>query len=173
MYPFAPYTYSLLPFSSIYHSLREVEAGAKRLAQVILGTSHLAQTVVPALLDPLSDDVLEWKQSLCCKLEQQAFLVSSALESIAGLHVIRPSGAMYALVRISLSSFDAKISDDIAFSDALLKEENVFVMPGSCFGLPNMFRIVYCAPESVLTVATSRIKDFCERHAIPAASDSS
>lgn len=47
------------------------------------------------------------------------------------------------------------------------QEEAVFVLPGSCFGAPNFFRIVFTAPEAKLREAYDRIIEFCERHAAP------
>ncbi|GKY91624.1 hypothetical protein MPSEU_000134300 [Mayamaea pseudoterrestris] len=149
---------------NIFHSMRDVEDGAKRLAQVVLGASHLAQVAVPALLDPFNDRLLSWKTGLRGLLESQANFVCAKLGTVPGLEVINPGGAMYALVRMDSSVFDETIPDDIAFSQALMLEENVFVLPGSCFGVENVFRIVFCAPIVVLDEATERIQTFCHRH---------
>jgi tyrosine aminotransferase len=156
-----------LSCSSIYHSLREVEAGAKRLAQIILGTSHLPQTAVPALLSQSDERLSNWKLDLRDKLEEQAMFVYSELGAIPGLHVLQPGGAMYTLLRLDTSRFDEAIRSDVSFCEALLREENVFVLPGSCFGLEDMIRIVFCAPIPVLQQATDRIRDFCFRHSLP------
>jgi tyrosine aminotransferase len=156
---------TLLNFQSIFQSLRDVEAGAKRLAQVILGTSHLPQTAVAALLDPNSDQVASWKSNVREKLETQANFVCEKLGKVPGLKVLKPGGAMYAVVRLDIASFDETVPNDVAFSQALLKEENVFVLPGSCFGAENVFRIVFCASIVVLKDAANRIEAFCHRHA--------
>ena len=159
-------TLCIVSFPSIFGSLREVEAGAKRLAQVILGTSHLPQTAIPALLDPADNRVSSWKLDLRAKLEEQAALVCAELSQVAGLEVIKPGGAMYTLVLLEITSFDETITSDTTFCEALLQEENVFVLPGSCFGAENMIRIVYCAPSSVLSDAANRIRSFCLRHSL-------
>ena len=153
-------------FPSIFGALREVEAGAKRLAQVILGTSHLPQTAIPALLNPADERVSSWKVDLIAKLEEQAAFVCGELSQVTGLQVLKPGGAMYTLVRLDIASFDDSILNDVSFCEALLKEENVFVLPGSCFGAENMIRIVYCAPITVLNDAADRIRSFCLRHAL-------
>mmetsp|Transcript_3978 Transcript_3978/g.11522 ORF Transcript_3978/g.11522 Transcript_3978/m.11522 type:complete len:157 (-) Transcript_3978:378-848(-) len=149
---------------SIYNSLAQVEAGAKRLAQVVLGASHLAQSVIPALLDLKNPTLESWKLELRKILESQAKQLCSALENCHGLTVVAPQGAMYAMVDLSLESLD--IADDMEFSSLLLKEENVFVLPGSAFGVPNVFRVVFCAAPEVLNVSALRIAEFCERHAV-------
>ena len=54
--------------------------------------------------------------------------------------------------------------DDAEFTHKLLEEESVFVLPGSCFGMENFFRIVLCPPGDKLKEAVGRIREFCERH---------
>jgi tyrosine aminotransferase len=150
---------------SVHGSLREVEAGAKRLAQVILGASHLAQAAVPALLNRSDTDVQQWKADLRAKLEHHATVLCQKLAECHGLSLQTPGGAMYALVHVDPTQMDDKIENDVDFMKLLLKEENVFVLPGPCFGITNAFRIVYCAPVEILQQAAERIHQFCERHA--------
>lgn len=149
-----------------------MEAGAKRLAQVILGASHLAQSVVPALLSPSSqseqDSIHEWKMGLQSTLELQARTVCDGLSKSHGLTVHMPQGAMYAMVTIDTSRFDQSIQDDLDFTKLLLKEENVFVLPGRAFGADSpsftLFRVVFGASVELLREAAERISDFCARH---------
>jgi tyrosine aminotransferase len=155
--------FSFLPVS-VHGSLREVEAGAKRLAQVILGASHLAQAAVPALLNRSDTVVQQWKAELRVELEHHATVLCEKLAKCHGLSVQMPGGAMYALVHVDPTQMDEKIENDVDFIKLLLKEENVFVLPGPCFGITNAFRIVYCAPVEILQQAAERIQQFCERH---------
>ena len=150
--------------SSIYGSLREVEGGAKKLAQVILGASHLIQKSIAKLLDPNNSMIQEWKVTLRATLERQAAFLCRKLSDCPGLEVLAPQGAMYAIVRIDGSRFHKTIQSDLHFSSRLLKEENVFVLPGSAFGVPGLFRVVFCAPDEMLEEAASRMKAFCDRH---------
>jgi tyrosine aminotransferase len=78
---------------------------------------------------------------------------------------------MYAMVRIEVDMFDDNIFDDMSFMKLLLEEENVVVLPGCAFGLEQSasslryaFRVVFCAPESILRDAANRISSFCLRH---------
>jgi tyrosine aminotransferase len=149
-----------------------VEAGAKRLAQVILGASHLAQSVVTALLNPASqseqDSINEWKMGLRSTLELQARTLCDGLANSHGLTVHMPQGAMYAMVTLDTSRFGPSIQDDLDFTKLLLKEENVFVLPGRAFGVDSpsftVFRVVFCASVELLREAAERISDFCARH---------
>lgn len=152
--------------NSIFGSLKEIEAGVKRLAQVILGASHLAQTAVPALLNQNDHIVQEWKHNVKKTLQHQAHIICSSLADVDGLTVLRPDGAMYAMIRLNIDRLDKSIQNDVDFTTRLLEEENVFVLPGSCFSLPNVIRIVFCPPESILREAADRIHNFCMRHAV-------
>lgn len=77
------------------------------------------------------------------------------------------------MVRIEVDMFDDNIFDDMSFMKLLLEEENVVVLPGCAFGLAGekcessvryAFRVVFCAPESILRDAANRISSFCLRH---------
>ncbi|CAB9509207.1 Bifunctional aspartate aminotransferase and glutamate/aspartate-prephenate aminotransferase [Seminavis robusta] len=149
---------------NVQGSLREVEAGAKRLAQVVLGASHLVQMVVPKILDSNNQELRQWKADLKLTLEEQAKFLSLKLKDCPGLEVKEPQGAMYFILRIHVSKFGPAIQSDLDFSSLLLQEENVFVLPGIAFGVPGFFRVVFCGPATVLEQATKRIQCFCERH---------
>lgn len=147
-----------------FGSLAPVEAGAKRLAQVVLGASHLVQRVIPKLLSP--DDPIQmedWKENLRLTLAHQATFLCRKLSACHGLQVLPPQGAMYSMVRLDLSQLD--VMDDLDFSSCLLEEENVIILPGTAFGCPNSFRVVFCSNETVLEEAAQRIHNFCQRHA--------
>jgi tyrosine aminotransferase len=158
-------SHNYIPFistHSVHGSLKEVEAGANRLAQVNLGASNLAQAVVPTLLNPSTPGMNEWKHNLRVSLERQANCLCNSLSQCPGLKVIPPQGAMYAIVKIDTNALN--VQDDKDFVSKLLEEENVFVLPGSSFGVENMFRVVYCSAEPVLEMAANRIESFCRRH---------
>ena len=70
---------------------------------------------------------------------------------------------MYVMVGIDTEKIDVK--DDVEFSQRLVKEESVFVLPGQVFQMPNYFRMVITSPEQVMTEACDRIRAFCERNA--------
>jgi len=151
---------------SVEKQLQEINAGVKRLAQVILGASHLAQGVISAVLKPKSleaeMEIKLWKTKLLKTLEEQSEYLNQHLAHTPGLRVIPSCGAMYTMVEIDLSKFHS-IDSDVKFTTRLLEEQNVFVLPGSAFGAPGYFRVVYCAPIKVLENACRRIANFCAR----------
>ena len=151
-------------------SLQEVEQGSKQLAQIVLGASHPAQTMATQILEAhvtKSEDMMLWEKALRSKLSLNAALVQEKLARTPGLFACSAQGAMYVMVTFDPQHFDfisKGNSPGEQFSTKLLEEENVFVLPGSCFGMPNAFRIVFCATETVLEQAMLRIFNFSRRH---------
>mmetsp|Transcript_15039 Transcript_15039/g.22161 ORF Transcript_15039/g.22161 Transcript_15039/m.22161 type:complete len:459 (-) Transcript_15039:204-1580(-) len=150
-------------------ALKDVKAGVTSLAQVLLGASHITQGCVQAVLDPQSGDdksaIIEWKSDLNAALAAQSVFTYKELQKCHGLSVIPSSGAMYAMVQIHVEAFNSEeIRDDLDFTRLLLQEENVFTLPGTAFGAPNFFRVVYCASTEVLGDAFHRIANFCSKH---------
>ena len=94
----------------------------------------------------------------------QSSFTCEKLEACHGLRVVKSYGAMYVMVEILVDEFDGTFEDDVGFTGKLLEEENVFALPGSCFGAKNFFRVVYCAPTEMLGKAYARISDFCDKH---------
>lgn len=78
-----------------------------------------------------------------------------------GLTCFEPRGAFYCFPSVSVTG----LSDE-AFSDGLMMEEKVAVVPGSAFGQFGVghVRICYTAPYEVLEEALGRIKRFVESH---------
>ncbi|GMH70467.1 hypothetical protein TL16_g05417 [Triparma laevis f. inornata] len=140
--------------------LDALKGGVKNLSQVVLGACHLAQQASSVALD---DGCVEFKKELNLKLQTQANAMASSLQGCHGLTIIQPQGAMYTMVKLDPKKFK-DIKDDIDFTKMLLDEKNVFALPGTCFGIENFFRAVYCAPKEMLEEAGQRIREFCEDH---------
>jgi len=130
------------------------------LSQLILGASTLIQAALPKILQTLGQE--HFTQYMTA-LHRNATVTMKAMETIPGLSVITPQGAMYLMVKVHVDKFK-DIKDDQDFAQKLLTEEYVFVLPGQCFQAPNFFRVVYCAPEEMLLDACKRINAFCLRH---------
>ncbi|KAL4114962.1 hypothetical protein PRIC2_013858 [Phytophthora ramorum] len=148
--------------------LKDVRTAYLNLSRSVLGASSLVQSAIPDILTPVSgsaeDQSLgDFKKRYFATLENNAKFTVEILTNIPGLEVVVPQGAMYAMIKIKTSVL-TKITDDFDFTQKLLDEESVFVLPGQCFGMTNYFRIVFSAPQEVLTQAYSRLAEFCLRH---------
>lgn len=138
-----------------------VPKGIRQLTTRMLVPNTPAQAVLPALLqhgtrDPAFLAVMD-------ELEINARFTVQSLAKAKGLRVIEPQGAMYVMVEVDVGLLGFK--DDMEFTEKLMEEESVFVLPGQCFQATNFVRIVFSAPQEVLSDAFFRIRSFCSRHA--------
>ncbi|RHZ47465.1 hypothetical protein Glove_579g20 [Diversispora epigaea] len=140
--------------------LSEIRKSLFSLSNMILGANSLLQYSLP---DIILNTPEEFFQETNKKLEFNAKLSVEALSSIPGLHVIIPQGAMYVMVGINIDELK-DIKNDVEFSEKLLQEESVMVLPGECFHYPNYVRIVFTSPPEKLREAYDRIKEFFVRH---------
>ncbi|KXG77285.1 pyridoxal phosphate-dependent aminotransferase [Thermotalea metallivorans] len=89
-----------------------------------------------------------------------------ALNRIDGLSFIHPQGAFY--IFIDISSFKNKIkwneSFSIAFSNQLLEEAQVAVVPGIAFGMDDFIRISYACDTKDLIEGINRIQTFIQNY---------
>ena len=148
-------------------SLRHVEQAAQRLMQLQHGVNQLAQAAIAPLLSATTPGLAAWKEKARSTLERQGMLLCSGLNDIHCLKIAPPQGAMYAICHIQLDKLNSSmIRDDVDFASKLVEEENVFVLPGSTFGVATRgtFRVAYSANTETLEEATKRIADFCNRH---------
>lgn len=87
-------------------------------------------------------------------------LLVDGLNSIRGIRCHKPGGAFYAFPNIS--SFGLSSEN---FSDMILQEAHVALLPGSNFGPSGegFVRMVYATSEGEIREAISRIADLCNR----------
>lgn len=148
--------------------LRDVKEGMIRLTQLILGCNTPIMAALPDILTPVKgskeeDTLRQFRKDTIEQLEGNAKLTLEMLSAVQGLQVVTPQGAMYVMVHIQVSHFK-DITSDVDFAQHLLTEEGVFVLPSSCFGIKDYFRIVFTAPSHKLKEAYERIGSFCLRH---------
>lgn len=135
-----------------------VYKGLLQLTTRMLVPNTPAQMIVPNLLN---DNHQETFKLVMDTLEINAKFMFERLSQVDGLKCIQPQGAMYMMVLVDVKNMGLK--DDMHFVEELYKEEAVFVLPGQCFQAPNFFRIVFSAPQHILSDACSRIEAFCQR----------
>lgn len=163
-------TFFFLPLFSVsiynnsqYGTLKEVHGGVKRLAQLILGSSHLIQAIIPRLLlstfatitninisslQSNKDDndntnhnsdyikMKLWKNQYHNTMYQQMKCLCHEILLIPGLSIpTLPNSGMYTMVKIHINEYfnTNVIYNDISFTQLLYHEENILVLPGSCF----------------------------------------
>lgn len=82
----------------------------------------------------------------------------------AGLTCIKPDGAFYVMMDISplfgKTFKGTKIDSSMTFTDALLGDKLVAVVPGEAFGLKDYVRISYATSRERIETGLKRIKEF-------------
>jgi aspartate aminotransferase len=85
--------------------------------------------------------------------------VIGRLRAIPGVHLAEPRGAFYAYPNISVG-FRNGISSAMQFSERLLAEAHVAVVPGEAFGTKEHVRLSYAASMTELARGLDRIEKF-------------
>jgi len=139
---------------------KQIREGMFKLCTLILGPASLLQVAVRPLLHQTPQSYYD---DMIRKLEEGARVSYEALRGVPGLSPTRPSGAMYMMVGIDIAMF-RNIADDVDFCTKLWLEFAVQVLPGSCFGATNFFRVVFTNSHGDLKEAFGRIDAFCKAH---------
>lgn len=93
-------------------------------------------------------------------------LISSLVSGIKGFSAVKPRGAFYIFPDITgvlgKKCKTTAITDDLVFSETLLKEKQVAVIPGSGFGAKNHIRLSFAVSEKSIETGIGRIREFVE-----------
>ncbi len=102
---------------------------------------------------------LDYKDEMVREYERRKRIIVSGLRDI-GLSCVEPQGAFYVFPSIKCTGLSSE-----EFSEMLLKEEKVAVVPGTAFGScgEGHIRCSYAASTRDIIEALSRLKDFVER----------
>lgn len=84
--------------------------------------------------------------------------------TIPGITCVKPQGAFYLFPNVKEALRITGYKDVDKWSEALLEEEKVALVPGSSFGAPNNVRLSYATSLDLLEEAAKRIKHFVEKH---------
>ncbi|XP_060082304.1 tyrosine aminotransferase-like [Ylistrum balloti] len=143
---------------------KAVRKGLLSLSQRILGPNSLVQA---AVTDILTKTPQEFFDNTVGYVESNAELFYNKVSKIPGLEPVKPDGAMYMMIGINKDNFPG-VTNDIDFTEKMVKEQSVFCLPGQCFQYPNFFRVVLTIPTEKLEEACQRITAFCKDHYKPA-----
>lgn len=99
--------------------------------------------------------------------EARRNIMTDLVNEIDGISCLLPKGAFYIMVNIKNTigkTFNGKIiSNSLDFSNALLEEEKVAVIPGAAFGTDDFIRISYATSEENIKKGLARIKSFVSK----------
>jgi len=94
------------------------------------------------------------------RLKEQRDVCVSMVNSIPGLSVVKPQGALYCFPKIDAKRFN--ITDDEKFIMDLLRSQRILLVQGTGFNWkdPDHFRIVFLPDKETITDAMGRLGDF-------------
>jgi len=122
----------------------------------IMSAPTIAQIAVADTLAHIDEDV----ERMRVEYDRRRRLIVDGFNEL-GLRCFEPRGAFYAFPNVSASGLDEQ-----AFSEALLHEERVAVIPGSAFGASGtgFVRACYATSYEKIEEALERIRRFMQRH---------
>ena len=142
--------------------LLDVRCGLKSLTQLIVGANSLIQAAIPRVLTPRGNEQVSldnFKERYMAILSNNAKLCVELAKDCPELDVVEAKGAMYTMIHINIGGLD-NIIDDADFCRQLLLEENMFILPGICFGVSNYVRLVICPSSDTIREAFQRLISF-------------
>ena len=98
------------------------------------------------------------------RLKIQRDVAADKLNSIDGIHCVKPRGAMYCFARVDEKKFNI-VNDEQMILD-LLREEKILLVHGRAFNLSEgvYFRLVFLPHSDVLVPALDRIGNFFQHY---------
>jgi aminotransferase len=123
---------------------------------VMMSAPTTAQYAALEALNSAEEDV----RGMLAEYDRRRRLVVDAFNRM-GLTCFEPRGAFFAFPNVSITG----LSDE-EFSEKLLREEKVAVVPGSAFGAGgrNHVRVCYAQPIEKIEIALERMRRFVDRH---------
>jgi aspartate aminotransferase len=89
--------------------------------------------------------------------ERHDFLIG-ALHELPGFRCLPANGAFYAFPEVTGAMRAVGVADDVAFTEKLLREADLAVVPGSAFGAPGHIRLAYACSIATLREAVARLR---------------
>jgi aspartate aminotransferase len=119
-------------------------------------TSNPSSVAQKAAVTALNGDQTTVAQMNAAFKERRDFVVR-ALNSLPGVSCLPGAGSFYAFADVSRAMASLGCRDDVEFTEMLLNEAGVAVVPGSGFGAPGHMRLSFACSLQTLEKALGRI----------------
>ena len=130
-------------------------------------TNSIASFFLPAVIEALSPATLPEVEKMRIAFAERAKLIHQLLSAIPGFQTVQPTGAFYSFPNIGellgRKSPGGRLLDSAqAFSEALLAEAHVAVVPGEDFGecARNHIRLSFACSQAQIEKGVARIDAF-------------
>lgn len=117
----------------------------------------IAQRAAVAALTGGNESVLEMVKAF----HKRHDFVASRLQEIPGVEVIPADGTFYIFPSVQAIIEKRDYANDLEFSEKLLVEEGVALVPGSAFGNEGCIRLSFATSMETLQDALNRLQRFC------------
>ncbi|ARM33998.1 pyridoxal phosphate-dependent aminotransferase [Legionella longbeachae] len=118
----------------------------------------IAQRAAVAALKGGHESVLEMVKAF----HQRHDFVASRLQDIPGIEVIPADGTFYIFPSVQAIIEKRGYANDLEFSEKLLTEAGVALVPGSAFGNEGCIRLSFATSMETLQDALNRLQNFCK-----------
>ena len=116
--------------------------------------TSIAQVAAEAALDGDQGFIREMVRAFKARHDYMV----AALNRLKGVHCLPAQGAFYLFPDVRKAQAAAGMQDDVAFSNWLLREAGVAVVPGSAFGAPGFVRLSIATSMQNLEQAIARLE---------------
>ncbi|MDN5938032.1 MAG: pyridoxal phosphate-dependent aminotransferase [Salinisphaera sp.] len=130
-----------------------IKAMGKIQSQSTSGATTVSQEAAEAALNGDQGCVGEMVKAF----KQRHDFVVAALNDLPGVRCLESDGTFYAFPDFSEAIAASGAEDDLAFSERLIEEAGVALVPGSAFGSPGYLRLSYATSMENLEKALDRI----------------
>ena len=93
--------------------------------------------------------------------ERHDYLVE-CLQAIPGIEVVPADGTFYLFPSVQAIIEKRGFANDIEFSEQLLKQAGIALVPGSAFGCEGCIRLSFATSMDILRDAMDRLARFCQ-----------
>ncbi len=140
---------------------RDVVKGVAKLdSQASSGAATFAQHAYAAALNGDQSCVDEMRTAFI----ERAACMHERLNAIRGVHCLKPAGAFYAFPNVGGTYERLGVSGSTDFSQKLLAEANVAVVPGVAFGMDDHVRFSFATSMDNIDTGLERVRAFVEKH---------
>ena len=139
-------------------------AGPSDIMDIVRGLQSHSSTCLPPFIEEAAIVALKQGRNLLLSqipsLKSRRDLALKELGKIDGLNFMPPQGAFYILIDLRTRLAQSKNDmSSMSFSEKLLDDFLVAMVPGEAFGAPGYIRMSYAVSEQDITAGVSRLRE--------------
>jgi aspartate aminotransferase len=140
-------------------------AGPTELMKLVRGLQSHSSTCLPPFVEEAATFAIKQGSTLMAKevaiMRVRRDVAVECIRTVPDVSYIHPQGAFYLFIDIRKAlakSSKFKATDSLSFSNYLLEEHHMAVVPGEAFAAPGFLRISYAINEDVIKSGIERLR---------------